>query len=181
MLEIPDHELIVLACNGDEAAAQVLVERYSRPLFGFILRLVGVRETAEDIFQNTFISVFKNLRSYQDVGKFKAWLFRIAHNQVKDYFKKRKIPELELEENMIVREINVLDEMITAEIQAKTLALVDKLPEKQKAVFLLRMEGGLSFKEIAEVLKCPLNTAISQMHYAIKKLKSGMSEDYDQV
>jgi len=174
----PDGELLLLARQGNQRAAKELVERYATPLFGYIMRLTGQRETAEDIFQDTFTRVFQDNSRYSEQGNFKAWLFRIAHNQIVDLIKKRRIDTVNVEPELLTnKQPDTLEQMVRTEQQKRMLELVERLPLKQKTVLLMRLEGKLSFKEIAVALNCSINTVIARMHYAVKKLREELNHD----
>lgn len=172
--------------DGDVAALEALVEKYRRPLFGFILRMTEGREEAEDIFQETWIRAIRNLHRYRD-RRLLSWLFRIAHNVIIDRSRKKK-PACSLQ-----------DESHTGLTPADTLAApnpapdqqhsqtdlgtqiqhaISALPPEQRRVFVLRMDSELSFKEIAELESIPLNTALARMRYAIDKLRTTLATEY---
>lgn len=177
-----DEQLISAVCNGDENAMELLYERYRRPLYAFVVRMLnGDSMTADDIFQDLWIKVFNKLSVYREDGKFSAWLFRVARNQVLEHFRREKsrakigalTGDGELPERMS------FNEEPSGEIGAKLLSeqlekLLAELPVEQREVFLMR-QSDLSFKEIAEIQKCPINTALGRMHNCLKFLRQRLS------
>jgi RNA polymerase sigma-70 factor (ECF subfamily) len=181
---IPDAELIRKYKNGEEKAFTVLLERYKDRLFTFILRLVGNKETAEDIFQETFIKVLNGLPNYREENKFSSWLFGIANNSCMDYFRKNKFKYL-FYINSFSEEENLYDIEPTPDIKIDKFEVkkiideaLSQLPAEQRQVLLLREHSELSFREIAEMLNCPLNTVLTRMRYALNKLNKIISKKY---
>jgi RNA polymerase sigma-70 factor (ECF subfamily) len=174
---LDDAELIRAYQNGETEAFATLVRKYERPLFTFLLRLVGNRQSAEDLFQDTFLRVLRALPKYQEDGRFSGWLFGIANNLAVDLLRRRRVQRrhfLDDEEALTaaIDDHSVADaEVENAEIMRLVEDALRQLPEKQRQVFLLRQHGDLSFKEIAELLGEPLNTVLSHMHYAVTKLR----------
>jgi RNA polymerase sigma-70 factor (ECF subfamily) len=172
-----DAELIRAYQNGEVEAFETLVQKYQRPLFTFLLRLVGNRQSAEDLFQDTFLRVLRALPKYQEEGRFSGWLFGIANNLAVDLRRRKRVQRRYFldDEAALTAAIdchNAVDaEVESAEVMRLIEAALQQLPEKQRQVFLLRQHGELSFKEIAELLGEPLNTVLSHMHYAVTKLR----------
>ncbi len=173
--------------QGNLEALTRLVDHSRRPLFGFILKMTEGREDAEEIFQETWFRALKNLDSYRN-DRFMSWMFRIAHNLIIDRARKAK-PVVALEprdddaENPI--ESRLADPGIGPDRQAAGRELgtrlreaINRLPAEQKEVFLMRMEGDVSFKDIAKIQGISINTALGRMHYALAKLKGELAEDY---
>ncbi|MFH0887663.1 MAG: RNA polymerase sigma factor [Planctomycetota bacterium] len=162
--ELTDEFLIKECKNNNTNSLQKLLLKYHKPLFNFIYRLTKDITSSEDILQEVFIRVIKNIKGFapERETSFKQWLYQIAINLCRDDFKrKQKFSSMELESISTSPQINPY------EIED----LISGLPKEQKEVVLLKVYSGLHFREIAEILKCPLNTAISRMHYAIKSLR----------
>lgn len=175
MVGLLEKQLISRCRNGDADAFALLIKQYKRPLFSYLLRLSGDRLTAEDLFQDTLIRVWKGMNMYSEQNRFSSWLFSIAHNIAVDSFRKKKLSiNVKSSENIdtLGNDNNNPSHNVEYNETKNILAgALNALSDKQKNVFLLRQYGELSFKEIAETTGEPLNTVLSHMHYAVKKLR----------
>lgn len=156
---------------GESGAYERLVREYGDRLYRFCLRMVGATE-AEDVVQETFLRVHRSIGSYQPSGRFESWLFTIANHLALDAIRRRTAPMSEGAEPE--DGCGPEDELALREVQDALVRAVERLPVDQKQVFLLREEAGLSFKEIAEMMHCPLNTALGRMHYAMLHLRRSL-------
>ncbi len=177
---LTDDELVEDFVRGNEEAFEELVLRYKNSLYQYILVMTGDEGSAGDLFQEVFLSVYKNASKYQAQGKFKAWLFRLARNRVLNYFRDRdplfSLDQTDEEGNEPLHEILPSGEELpletleraelAREIRQATLAL----PPKQREIVYLRQY--MSFKDIAQTLGLPLGTVLVTSHRAIKKLQS---------
>lgn len=170
------------ARRHDPEALATLVETYSPRVFGLLFRLTGSRETAEDLAQETFLRVVRAIEEYVDTGRFEVWLFRIAANLARDRARssKRRGVVLRLDGTreeagpVELRDEGAADPRRRLEQAEETQRLnecLDSLPELDREIILLRHFSELSFKEIAEMLKIPLGTALARAHRALGKLK----------
>lgn len=138
---------------------------------------------ADDLFQETLIKVWKGFNSYNEQNKFPSWLFSIAHNVVVDSIKSRAVRSKQSSIDEISNyadDNNPHKKFVANETKAMIMSAVDTLPDKQKEVFLLRLHGGLQFKEIAELTKQPLNTVLGHMHYAVSKIRKHTGKIYEE-
>ena len=178
---VSDEELILAYLEGDSDSFTVLYERYKRPLYAYLNRMLGNHAQSDDVFQQTWIRVVRRLGEYESKQKFFAWLTMIAHNLAIDQFRReKKSAELPLDdENVAVSEPVTHTEpwmrMHNRELGKALREAAEGLAEEQKEVFLLRQEG-LSFKEIAEVQNCSINTVLGRMQYAVKNLRKRLNE-----
>ena len=166
-------ELIKRCKNGDGNAFKHLIGIYKNKLFGYFWKFGGSKYAAEEMFQETLIKVWRAIDSYNNNNKFASWLFTIAHNVAVDFVRKDK-SKLNVELDSIKNNTNGIlqdDLFVRDETINEINSIVKILPDKQKRVFLLRQHGELTFKEIAEIINEPLNTVLSHMNYAIKKIK----------
>lgn len=179
--ELTDQELILAYQDGDSKAFDLLYERYRRPLYGYLQNLLrGEQANADDIFQRTWLKAIDNLHRYENREKFSAWLMRIAYNQTIDMFrtgKRRAESEFDEKFEAILSADNSFSP--DAGIQNQELAeaikkAVQTLSPEIKEVFLMRCED-ISFKEIAAIQKCSINTCLARMQYALKKLRIQLS------
>ena len=180
--QVSDSVLIAAAKNGDNGALETLFERYRRPLYAFISRMLnGDSMTADDIFQDLWIKVLNKLSVYQDDGKFSAWIFRVARNQVLEHFRREKSRSKIgcVTEDGDLPELTTSSESPVSALAEKELSetlerLLNEMPPEMKEVFIMR-QNDLSFKEIARIQKCPINTALGRMHNCLKFLRRNLS------
>ena len=181
-----DQVLLTSYLQGDKSAISSLIERHSRRVRDYIRMMVKDGDTAEDIFQETFIKAVRVIDEgkYADSGKFLSWILRIAHNQVIDYFRaqkqNRQVNESAAGYNVLgtlrFAERTVEDKMVSEQIERDVRALVELLPDEQREVVMLRYFSGLSFKEIAEQTNVSINTALGRMRYALINLRKMIHE-----
>jgi RNA polymerase sigma-70 factor (ECF subfamily) len=185
-IQTPDALLVSHYIEGDELALEFLIKKHEQRIFNFIFSKVLDRETAEDIFQETFIKVVKTLKNgvYNEEGKFLPWVMRIAHNLVIDFFrKKNRIPALETKDDFDIFQIigdgtpNVESLLVNDQIIADLQRLVEELPDDQREVLHMRLYRDMSFKEIAEQTQVSINTALGRMRYAIINLRKLIEEN----
>ena len=181
-----DSILVSEYINGSERALEVLILRHKLKIYNFIYSKVLDRDTAEDIFQDTFIKVIKTLKRgvYNEEGKFLPWVMRIAHNLVIDFFRKNnRISIFENRDEFDIFQLisdelpNIEGEMIDQQVVNDLQKLIVELPEDQKEVLTMRMYKDMSFKEIAESTGVSINTALGRMRYAIINLRK-LIEDH---
>ncbi len=179
-LKTPDAILVQSYIAGDEKAFEKLLKRHQSKVYGFIYAKIKDKNICEDIFQDSFIKVIKSLKSgkYIEQGKFSSWLIRIANNTMMDYFNKTaKIPVVKNTDEYspvnYIKDTNLSaqDILVNDEISINLILLVEKLPENQKKVLKMRINEGLSFREISELTDTTINTVLGNMRYAIKNLK----------
>jgi len=177
-----DGALIDRIRKGDAQAGEMLVERYAPSLLRYLQRLAGSEHAAEELHQQTWLSVLEHVEKFDpaaSAGGFKAWLFRIATNKANDVWRSRGRQRSATEGLKLVTETEAPDashRMAGVEQEAKLLRAIDQLPEAQRQVLLLRYYSEMKFVEIADMLGCPLNTALGRMHKAMLKLKQLMDE-----
>ena len=158
---------------GDPAAFESLVRGFGDRLYRFVRRLVGER-WADDLTQDVFMRVYRTIGAYRPTGRFEAWMYTVANNVCVDFLRRRR-PEAPLSDaEPDLQGPSSLERIEEDERRDALLKAVERLPADQKQVFLLREEAGLSFKEISDVLGCPLNTALGRMHYAMEHLRKAL-------
>jgi RNA polymerase sigma-70 factor (ECF subfamily) len=182
---LTDQELVRSYMNGDSNAMNVLVERYKDKIFTSIYLLVKDKYLAEDIFQDVFIRIIDTLRGgrYTDEGKFLPWAMRIAHNMCVDHFRKvKRSPSIKTSDDHDIFEVLNFSEagadqkIMANQSHDKIRRMVDLLPEDQREVIILRNYADLSFKEIADLTNCSINTALGRMRYGLINLRKMMTE-----
>jgi RNA polymerase sigma factor (sigma-70 family) len=172
-----DALLVRTYLSGKEKAFVKLYQRYERQLFSFILRLVGNRSTAEDLFQKTWMKVITGLEKYEERGSFSSWLFGIANNCCVDHV--RKVSRLKLDcfissermERVSEKGMNPEKEVLQSEENDWLQNAISQLPSEQRQVVLMRINGEIPFKDIAKALNTSINTVLGRMHYAVQNLQ----------
>ena len=190
-----DEELLGRLAAGDLQAFNVIFERYHRQIYNFIKKQVAEHESVEDLTQEVFMRVFKSAANFDVTKKFSSWVYKIALNEIKRHWKRtgsRQTFSLNapfgdddgesergdfLEDARIAPEASTEQDLFSRDLKV----LIDRLPEKQKTVVLLKVYQELTFEEIAEICECPLSTVLSRMRYAVSKLRRwlGVEEDGD--
>ena len=181
LAQLADDVLVKLYAEGNNGAFNVLLERYQDKVFSYILFVVRNQEVADDIFQDTFMKAIVTIQQgrYLENGKFQAWLTRIAHNLIIDFFRQTKNEncvsndevEYDLFNDVKLTEANVETTMVHEQVLDDVKLLIEHLPQNQKEVVFMRYYQGLSFKEIAEVTGVSINTALGRMRYALLNLR----------
>ncbi|MEN9963233.1 MAG: hypothetical protein RL582_328 [Bacteroidota bacterium] len=184
-INLTDQELVRAYINGNANALSSLVERYKDKIFTSIYLLVKDKYLAEDIFQEVFIKIIDTLRNgrYTDEGKFLPWALRIAHNMCVDHFRKvKRSPSIKTSDDHDIFEVLNFSEagadqkIMANQSHDKIRRMVDLLPEDQREVIILRNYADKSFKEIAEITNCSINTALGRMRYGLINLRKMMTE-----
>ncbi len=168
-------QVLILRCQiGDKDAFAELIERYQAPLRYFISRLSANPETAEDIFQDTWLTVIRRIHSLKKTDAFSTWLYRIARNKVYQQFRrKRKL--FELNENIAVPN-DTENEVFSTEDAAKIHRCLKELLPEYREVLMLRFLEQMSYEQISQVINCSLGTVKSRIHYAKLALKKEMEK-----
>lgn len=174
-------KIIIASSEGSEEGFSELLNFYLKPVFNFVYRVCGNTKDAEDITQEVFIKLWKNINKYKPEKNFKAWLFSIARNTTIDWLRKRKninFSEIENEEgeNYLFDSVEDIapwpDELVAkAENSGMIEELVSKLSFIYKEVIVLRYKNQLTFEEIGKIIKKPTNTIKSQHKRALSILK----------
>ena len=180
-----DTQLIRAFQEGNANALEVLINRYKDKIFSSILFLVKDKYLAEDLFQDVFIKVIDTLRNnrYTEEGKFLPWALRISHNLCVDYFRKvKRSPSIKTSDDRDIFEvINVVEDspetkMMQAQSHDRVRKMLEMLPEEQREVIVLRHFADMSFKDIAQITNCSINTALGRMRYGLINLRKVMLE-----
>jgi RNA polymerase sigma factor (sigma-70 family) len=179
-----DHELIQDFQNGDLYSLETLVLRHKDKMYTSILFLVKDKYLAEDIFQDVLIKIIDTIRGgrYTEEGKFLPWAMRIAHNLCVDHFRKvKRTPAIKTSDDRDIFEvINFTEDgadqkMMKRQSYDRVRQMLDLLPDDQREVIILRHYADLSFKEIAALTNCSINTALGRMRYGLINLRKMMT------
>jgi len=183
--KLSDHELINSFVSGNTNALETLVLRHKDKVYTSIFFLVKDKYLAEDIFQDVFIRIIDTVRSgrYTEEGKFLPWAMRIAHNLCVDHFRKvKRTPTIRNNDNQDIFEVlnfteeSAEDKMMKKQSHSRVKDMLDLLPEDQREVIILRHYADMSFKEIAAVTNCSINTALGRMRYGLINLRKMMMQ-----
>jgi RNA polymerase sigma-70 factor (ECF subfamily) len=166
--EVEDPDLIRAAKRGKVEAYNVLISRWEKRVFNYLLRLVGNREDAMDSSQEVFLKAYQNLGRLQDPARFGPWMFRIAHNEAFSLLRKPR-RETDLESAGPERAKRARLEPI--ELSLAVAGALAGLSEDQRETVILKIYQGFKFEEIAEVLSCPVSTVKSRLYSALDALK----------
>ena len=176
-----DDQLVALYVDGVNEAFDTLIERHKDRLYSYIFHSVKNDELADDIFQETFVKAIVTLKQgrYVENGHFSAWISRIAHNLIIDYFRQSRAVNLQSTDDTEYNVLNrkelsdqtVEDTMVTQQIHRDIRRLIKALPESQREVLLMRYYKNMSFKEIDERTQVSINTALGRMRYAILNMR----------
>lgn len=172
---ISDEELLKGMERGDQLAFEAFVRRYHGPLYGFLERLLRDRQKAEDLVQETFLRLIRQLSQDKPPEHPKAWLYRVAHNLCRDYWRStgyrtdsiatREVPE------QADGDAEVVELYERQETRRELIAALDSLPEMQREVVMMRFFQDLKLHEIAQVLEIPLGTVKGHLYQGLRKLK----------
>ena len=181
-----DEYLLEMAIQGDGGSFGALVQRWEGKIYGFIRRYVGDREDARDLTQNTFVKAYQHLDRLSNPAYFSAWLYKIALNECRMCFRRRKgsraVPLEETQREVDEQErVDVLPDR-TFEGRERVQQLTEAfqlLPPEQREVILMKEFQGLRFQDIAAVLDIPLSTAKSRLYLGLKTLRRLMEERHD--
>ncbi|HEY0037525.1 MAG TPA: sigma-70 family RNA polymerase sigma factor [Longimicrobium sp.] len=187
---VSDHELVTRAQLGSETAYRELLDRYQRPVFSIIFRMIRDREQAEDLAQETFVRVFNHIGRYDPRYKFSSWIFKIATNLTIDWIRRKELKtvsidgsrnavtsdEMEASAITIVSEDENPEELLEAkELGEEIEQAIGKLRPEYRAAILLRHVEGREYQEIAEIMALPLGTVKTYIHRGRKELQESLA------
>jgi RNA polymerase sigma-70 factor (ECF subfamily) len=188
--QVDDQELVARALEGDESAYRELLERFRRPVFSLIYRMIGDREQAEDLAQESFVKAFNNLDSYKPNYRFSSWLFKIANNHAIDYLRRARLATVSIhgsphatdaermEETRIVLEApdeSPEQEFLALELGAEIEDAIARLRPDYRVAVILRHIENRPYEEIAEIMEVPIGTVKTYLHRARAALREVLS------
>jgi len=190
-MQSSDKNLINAHCQGDSTAFGELVRRHGGSLLGYLIKMSGSREQAEDFFQETFKRVHEKAHTLRG-DRFKSWLFKIAtHVAIDGLQKQRQLPVISMNQKSNCADDNCKDldavavaddsrgpseEAIKAEQAEQVRQAVSSLPERQKATLILAYYQQLSYRQVAEAMGCSIGTVKTQMYRALRTLAQKLPE-----
>ncbi|MFC1622134.1 RNA polymerase sigma factor [Patescibacteria group bacterium] len=170
--EYGDEKLVEKAIDGDVKAFSEIISRYEEKLQKYVVRLIQNTELAEDVVQDTFLKVYRNLRGFDQKRKFSSWIYRIAHNEAVNKIKKEtKIKKFSLDELFVKSPDDVEKDYEKKELGREVRSCVNELDYKYKDVVVLYYLEDKSYEEICEILNLPLGTVSIRLSRARKLLK----------
>jgi len=170
-----DADLVRLCQSGDMAAFEQLFHRYQDRVYSTAYRMMNDQEDAQDLTQEIFLKAYQNISKFNFRAAFSTWLYRLAVNLCIDELRKRKrsANTMPLEEAILKADANTPeDHAISGDRERQVWDAINSLKEKERAIIILRDMEGLSYKEIAEALKCSVGRVKSRLHEARQKLKT---------
>jgi RNA polymerase sigma-70 factor (ECF subfamily) len=175
---VEDADLIRQAARGQVEAYNLLVSRWEKRVYNYLLRITGNREDALDLTQDVFLKAYQNLRKLDDPARFAPWLYRIAHNEAYSLFRKRR-PESDVEElEQEAAETGVLvggSSVFPIELGLAVASALERLSPEQREAVVLKIYQGFKFEEMAEILSCPVSTVKSRLYTALELLKAELA------
>jgi RNA polymerase sigma-70 factor (ECF subfamily) len=171
---VEDADLIRQAARGGVEAFNLLVSRWEKRVYNYLLRITANREDALDLTQDVFLKAYQNLRKLDDPGRFAPWLYRIAHNEAYSMFRKRR-PEADVEEiEPEGTETGITvggNSVFPIELNLAVASALDRLSPDQREAVVLKIYQGFKFEEMSEILGCPVSTVKSRLYTALELLK----------
>lgn len=187
--KMTDEQLALAYIDGNNRAFDILLQRNQSKIFSYILFVVRDQEMANDVFQETFVKVISSLqhRKYATTGKFGAWVMRIAHNVIMDWYRDNrtdKIVEPTTDNDLSnISSNELLDgsietRFVNDQVLSDVKTMMNLLPASQREVVYMRFFQEMSFKEIAETTGVSINTSLGRMRYAIMNMRR-MAKSHD--
>ncbi len=174
-----DDQLMIRAAEGDETALRMLVERWERPVFAFLVRMLGSPEEAEDLCQDTFMRMIGSAGRYRPEDKFQSWLFRIAGNLARSRLRRRKIlrwlPLANDHHEMPAAGPDPLDELEHGEARTRVRDAISRLPDRQREALILKQYQDLSYQEIADAMGATVGSVQMLLHRAMSALRKDLT------
>lgn len=183
--KLNDKDLILSYLEGDQKAFETLLNRHRNKIYTSIYLFVKDPDLAEDIFQDVFIKIIDTLRKgkYNHEGKFLQWAMRISYNMCVDQFRRSKrrtkvsaTETFDIFDVLETNEENMETRIIKSQLHQKVRDLVDQLPDEQREVVILRHYADMSFKEISQLTRVSINTALGRMRYALINMRKMVNE-----
>ncbi len=180
--DMTDEQLALSYIDGNNRAFDLLLLRNQSKLYSYILFVVHDRDLADDVFQETFVKVISKLQAgrYTACGKFSAWLMRIAHNVIMDWYRESKadrIVEPTADNDLSnlsgedLCEGNIENQYVNTQVMSDVRRIMESLPAPQREVVFMRFFQQMSFKEIAETTNVSINTSLGRMRYALMNMR----------
>jgi RNA polymerase sigma-70 factor (ECF subfamily) len=180
-----DEDLVARSKTGDTDSFNQLVTRWERPIFALAYRTLGREEDARDVTQETFLRAFRAIGGFKGDAKFSSWLYRIALNLCRDWMRKdRRTPIVAVPEGVELEHLagergpteTVEDLAVRTELSAVVEKAMKKLPAEQRQAIVLKEYHGLTFQEVADLMKCPLSTVKTRVYQGLSTLRKELGD-----
>ena len=184
-LTITDEELVVRSRGGDVDSFNQLIKRWERPIYALAYRTLGREEDARDVCQETFFRAYRALKGFKGEAKFSSWLYRIALNLCRDLMRKnRRAPLVAVPDGVEVEDLaseqgpteTVEDLAARSEMSREVAKAMAHLPAEQRQAIILKEYHGLTFQEIADLMRCPLSTVKTRVYQGLSTLRKQLGE-----
>ena len=179
--DVEDRDLILRARKGDVEAYNILVSRWEKRVYNYILRAVGNREDALDLCQETFLKAYRSIARLNDAARFPQWLFRIAHNETISMYRRKKpvVEDENIEQKVDPAGLTRMrfdgTGFAAAELGLAVEQALGRLSGEQRRVVLLKVYQGFKFDEIARITDCPTSTVKSRFYSALDVLQGALA------
>jgi RNA polymerase sigma-70 factor (ECF subfamily) len=177
-----DQELVKRSLKGEKEAFEMIIQKYQKPLFNYIGRMVSERELALDFTQDVFVKTYSSLHLYQSQYKFSTWMFKIASNYVIDYWRKKKLDTVSIDQQppgidrpapqIRTDEPSVVKKYELSELRTKIENALQKIPPSLRELFVWRHINEFSYDEIAEIKDLPVGTIKNRVFQAKEMVRS---------
>jgi RNA polymerase sigma-70 factor (ECF subfamily) len=172
-------QVIRSAVAGDQQAFTALYQEHSLPVFKYLLHMTNSQPVAEDLLQETFVAIWEGIDRFRGQATFKTWALRIAHHRFVDWLRASKPNEVSLDDADALSIPSGQDRLLTQKWQRNTIiSVLGELPAYHREVIELAFIQDLSYREIAEIVDCPIGTVKSRLHYALQQM-SGLFQQRD--
>jgi RNA polymerase sigma-70 factor (ECF subfamily) len=172
-----DIEIVRLVQLGNTQAFSELVRRHQKALLRLTLKMFRDLDLAEDIVQESFIKAYQKINLFEGRSSFKSWLFQIAVNTGKNRLRSNSKEVVDVEKITIGISAVAESELVQEDIRKALVEEVDRLPERQKTALMLRVYEDLSFKEIAQIMDCPYDTAKANYRHGLMKIREAFKDN----
>ncbi|MCB0394840.1 MAG: sigma-70 family RNA polymerase sigma factor [Bdellovibrionales bacterium] len=172
-----DIELVRLVKSGDTQAFSELVRRHQKSLLRLCMKMFRDLDLAEDIVQESFIKSYEKIHLFEGRSSFKSWLFQIAVNTGKNRLRSMKRETVDLEKVSLSIDAEAEQDLAHQDIKKVLIEEVERLPERQRVALTLRVYEDLSFKEIAQIMNCPYDTAKANYRHGLMKIRDVFKEN----
>jgi RNA polymerase sigma-70 factor, ECF subfamily len=181
-----DEELVARSVRGDAGSFNELILRWERPIYALAYRVIGREQDARDVCQETFLRAFRALSGFRGQAKFSSWIYRIALNLCRDWARReRRAPTVQAPEGVDLMDLaaargpteSIEDVVARKELTQSVERAMARLPEEQRTAIVLKEYHGLTFREIADLVGCPLSTVKTRMYQGLTALRHELASD----